>query len=550
MLEFQDVSFSYLSEAEDLVSTAKDLKEGALLKDGGDALEDLGEAQGQNRGQKPGQAQGEVQAQVQSQGDAQAKLQVQGEVAPQKNHIVNSLTHINLAVKKGEFILITGSSGCGKSTLIRLVNGLSPKYYSGKLLGKVTVAGEDNASKELYEISRIVGTVFQNPRSQFFNVDSTSEMAFACENQAIKREEILERISDTVEKFHLEHLMHRNLFKLSGGEKQKIACAAMDVLKPKVILLDEPSANLDYEAAQDLRSLIERWLLEGKTIIVSEHRLSYLWGLPDRMLIMDKGEIVREFSKKELQDLTPEKLASLDLRSCENEDPTKIDLPNITPEDKVITLKNFSFCYKKGFFNKGANNKNFNYDDVKIALGKITAITGFNGVGKSTFLNCLCGLEKHCKGLLEYEGPVLNRKERLKKFFMVMQDVNHELFTESVWEELMLSFKDKEISEEVKEKTALEVLRELNLLEFKDRHPMSLSGGQKQRVAVACALCSDREFLLFDEPTSGLDYGSMKRVSSLLKSLRDKGKTIILVTHDSELIRSCCDRLLVLKGRK
>ena len=457
------------------------------------------------------------------------------------------LQSFNLHLKKGEFVLLTGASGCGKTTVLRLINGLIPRYYPGKVNGSIEINGEDTTNRELYEISRSVGTVFQNPRSQFFNVDTTSEMAFACENQGIDPAEILKRISATAEKFHIEKLLNRNLFKLSGGEKQKIACGAADVQGAEVILLDEPSANLDYEAAMDLRGLIEKWIKDGKTIVASEHRLAYLWGLPDRLVIMKKGHIDRIMDKPELDTVTPAKLASLGLRTNVMENPMNVELPDIEDDDARITLRNFSFGYHNGIFRKSKYSRNFSYDDVRIAVNRITAITGANGIGKTTFLNCLCGLEKNCRGIVEYDGRILDSRERQKKFFMVMQDVNHQLFSESIWEELKLCFTGRNISDSEKTKTATEVLKKLDLYEYRNRHPMSLSGGQKQRVAIACALCSDRDFLLFDEPTSGLDYEHMLSVSDLLKSLRDAGKTIVVVTHDSELIRCCCDRKIVLK---
>ena len=457
------------------------------------------------------------------------------------------LNSFNLNLKKGEFVLLTGASGCGKTTVLRFINGLIPRYYPGKVEGCIEINGEDISGRELYEISRSVGTVFQNPRSQFFNVDTTSEMAFACENQGMDPKEILKRISVTAGKFNIEKLLNRNLFKLSGGEKQKIACAATDVTGTEVILLDEPSANLDHDASLDLRRLIEKWKSEGKTIVVSEHRLAYLWGLPDRLVIMKNGIIDRVMEKNELDTVTPEILASMGLRTNVMENPVNMDLPDIAEADTSISLRNFSFRYHNGIFRKSKYSRNFGYDDVRIALNRITAVTGANGIGKTTFLNCLCGLEDNCRGVVEYDGIKLDSRERRKKFFMVMQDVNHQLFSESVWEELMLCFTGRNISDAEKDRTASEVLKKLDLYDYRDRHPMSLSGGQKQRVAIACALCSDRDFLLFDEPTSGLDQSHMLSVSALLKSLRDAGKTIVVVTHDSELIRCCCDRKIVLK---
>lgn len=177
---------------------------------------------------------------------------------------IKSISNLSLTVKKGECVLITGTSGCGKSTLLRLLNGLIPEFYSGKVEGGIYIDSKNMQEVRIEDRAGIIGTVFQNPRSQFFNVDTTSELAFGLENLAFPEKEILDRISRTVRDFQIEPLMDRNIFELSGGEKQKIACASIDVLAPEIILLDEPSANLDYEAAENLRELIKCWKRQGK----------------------------------------------------------------------------------------------------------------------------------------------------------------------------------------------------------------------------------------------------------------------------------------------
>lgn len=463
---------------------------------------------------------------------------------------VQVLKNVSLEVKKGELVILTGPSGCGKTTVLRLFNGLIPEYFGGTVEGKVEIDGRDAGRMKVSEISLIAGTVFQNPRSQFFNADSTGEMAFACENRGMDPDEIERRILRTGEKLGMKKLLGRSLFRLSGGERQKIACGSVDVCGSEVILLDEPSANLDYAASESLHDLIKTWKNEGKTILVSEHRLAYLADLADRIVIMNKGIITGELNQEQLRRLSSRELGTMGLRGCVPEAPESIPLPDVQPEDEVMTLSNFDFRYGCGIFSGKKNSETFHYDDIRIAVNRITAVTGCNGVGKTTFLNCLCGMEKKCRGTVvhgteKYDGPA-----RLNRFFMVMQDVNHQLFAESVEEELMLCMVNSNSGREEKEARVSEILRKLDLYEFRQAHPMSLSGGQKQRVAIACALCSDREFLLFDEPTSGLDYGHMLSVAGLLKDLRDMGKTVIVVTHDSELIRSCCDRMVRISGEK
>lgn len=455
------------------------------------------------------------------------------------------LYDLNLAIAQGSFVLLTGPSGCGKTTILRLMNGLIPKYYSGKITGEILVDKDTVSDKELYETAHKIGMVFQNPRSQFFNVDTTSELAFALENQGIYADDIKRRMEETVNIFKIEKLMDRSIFKLSGGEKQKIACASIDVGRPEIILLDEPSANLDYESTLQLRELIKIWKQQGKTIVAAEHRISYLWDLIDRAVILQNGRIVKDLIQKELKSLSDDEVANLGLRTVHSEAPAEISLPGILEDDEKLELKDFYFSYKKGMFEGKKNIREIlHIDKLSIGAGQITAVTGANGSGKTTFLHCLCGLEKKCKGTIDYKGKVYSRRKRQNLVFMVMQDVNHQLFTESVLEEVMISLPKGTDGE--KKKRAQEILRKLDLLEYAKRHPMSLSGGQKQRLAIASAIASEREILLFDEPTSGLDYIHMQQTAQLLKELKNIGKTVIVVTHDSELIQSCCDRKLVI----
>ena len=457
-----------------------------------------------------------------------------------------SLRNVNLSVSEGEFILLTGGSGCGKTTILRLINGLIPNFFEGRLEGSVTLDGFDVSHAELYDTAKSVSTVFQNPRSQFFNVDTTSELAFACENQGMEESEILRRIDKTATELHLKPLMNRSLFDLSGGQKQKIACASVAVTGNTIILLDEPSANLDLRTIDELAGLLKKWKGEGKTIIVAEHRISYLWDLADRTVVLKEGKIVRELSRIQMDKISEEELHELglrtnrwlsspqDVRSLSSVEGSKPQLSSdqdsrwFRQAQPPLEIKNFRYKYKNGYLA-------LNIPQMQIPVGKITAITGNNGDGKTTLLNCLCGLGRRSKGTLLYEGKSYNRRQRQKLIFLVMQDVNHQLFTESVLDEVLIS------QTEENEEEARRILATLDLEQFADRHPQSLSGGQKQRVAVASAIASGRDIMLFDEPTSGLDYTHMLQIGEILRSLKDQGKTVIVVTHDRELIKECCD---------
>ncbi|MGI5062074.1 ABC transporter ATP-binding protein [Treponema denticola] len=445
----------------------------------------------------------------------------------------SSLKNIDLTVKTGECVLLTGPSGCGKTTILRLINGLIPHFYPGELSGDILIDGGSVKERELYDTALIIGTVFQNPRTQFYNVDTTGELAFGCENRGLPEQEIYTRIDRTVAHFRMASLMDRNIFRLSDGEKQKIACASVNVSEPKIILLDEPSANLDYTATLMLRELILRWKAEGKTIIAAEHRIAYLWDIIDRAVILRDGEIVGEFTGNGKEELTQNQLTQMGLRTTVTESPAEMQMDSFREGDRPITLRNFHFAYH------GEKKNIVDIPILQIAAGQITAIVGANGAGKTSFLNCFCGLEKRCKGTLEYEGKLYDSKSRKKLCFMVMQDTGNQLFTESVLDEVLISLKKGTANEK---ETAMEIIRNLDLADFADRHPQSLSGGQKQRLAIACALASGRELLLLDEPTSGLDYAHMKETAALLEKLRSMGTTILVVTHDSELIRACCTR--------
>lgn len=436
----------------------------------------------------------------------------------------NNLSHINLTIQDGETILFCGESGCGKTTLTRLINGLIPHYYGGKLTGQVLLDGKELKDYPLYQIGQRVGSVFQNPRTQFYNVDTTSEIVFGCENMALPVPEMRKRLEETAHSLKLEKLLNRSLFALSGGEKQKIACAGVSIMEPDVLVMDEPSSNLDASSILDLRAILAFWKSQGKTIIVSEHRLYYLRGLADRFIYITGGKVEKDYSAAEFESLTEQQRAKLGLRTFILED---LLPPKALPQaGQQMELRNFCFAYKN-------EPETLHIRESKIPANRIVGIIGNNGAGKSTFSRCFCGLEKRC-GEVIWNGRTYRPKDRLNTCYMVMQEVNHQLFTETVLDEVLISM------EEENQEWAEEILAKLDLIGFKDRHPMSLSGGQKQRVAIASAIASKRSILFFDEPTSGLDYKHMKEVANVLKQVRDAGITLYVITHDLELLLDCC----------
>ena len=442
------------------------------------------------------------------------------------------IRNVNLSVPDGQVVVLCGESGCGKTTLTRLINGLIPHFFEGELRGSVTVDGCSVSEQPLYDTAKLVGSVFQNPRSQFFNVDTTSELSLGCENLGMPKDEILRRLERTAAALKMENLLDRSIFDLSGGEKQKIACGGAFMMDPRVFVLDEPSSNLDADSIADLRTTAAYLKSLGKTVILSEHRLYYLRGIADRYLYMKDGEICGDYTAEQFAQISETERRQMGLRTN--------DLAALTTNDAVLPsqasaqLADFHFAYK----NAPATLK---IDSARIPYGGIIGIIGHNGAGKSTFSRCFCGLEKRC-GTVTVDGTSYNARKRLNECYMVMQDVGHQLFTESVFDEVLISMAEED------EKAAAEILERLDLAPLADHHPASLSGGQKQRLAIASAVAAGRPVLFLDEPTSGLDHRHMKEVAELLKALRQNGKTIYVITHDPELICECCTDILHLEA--
>ncbi len=447
----------------------------------------------------------------------------------------DTLKNISLEIKDGEFLLLTGRSGCGKSTILRSLNGLIPHFYPGRTEGELLY--EDRSLLEMTpsEIAGKVGTVFQDPRSQFFMTDTTRELAFGCVNMGYTREEIVDRVERAVTDLELEEYLNRSIFALSSGEKQQIAIGSVYALNPKVYIFDEPSANLDHEATKRLAEIMKKLKDDGYTIVVADHRFFYLRDLIDHVVYIENGQIVARFTKDEFCGLDKERRKLWGLRSVypEKESGDRFIQPSDgRPEKKrsIYKADALSFGYEK-------NEKIVNKLSFEAAPGDVIGVIGHNGVGKTTLISILTGILKEKKGRIFYKGKKLSAAKRRRLSYLVMQDADYQLFTASVEEELTLGTK-------ADESLLDHILRRLDLFEYRDRHPSSLSGGQKQRVTIGASLIKNSKILCFDEPTSGLDYDSMVRVSELIKELSDQGTVVFLVSHDFEFITHTCTKVL------
>ena len=420
------------------------------------------------------------------------------------------LSDVNLEIQDGEFVLICGESACGKD-------------------GTITVCGKNVAEMPMYEIAELVGSVFQNPKTQFFYTNSNAEMAFGLENRGVEPEYIRKRIKNTINELDIEKLEDRDVFSMSGGEKQLLAFASVYAMNPQIYVLDEPSANFDIAAMEKLSERMKVIKEKGHTVVVAEHRLAWIQKFAYRIIYMKEGRIEQEFTSDEFKALSDLKRKQMGLRSIV---PEQIQIPEITgnSEDAVLQICNLSCKRKKQMI--------FQNISLSARAGDIIGITGKNGAGKSTFCNCLCGLLKPKGGEILYQGKKLSEKARTKLFGMVMQEVNHQLFSDSVKNECLLA------NEEASEQEIRELLEKFDLEEYAEYHPMILSGGQRQRLAICQAVMGEKKLLIFDEPTSGLDFRHMCQVEKLMKQLSEEKYIIIVVTHDYEFLNRACKRYI------
>ena len=430
-----------------------------------------------------------------------------------KNSNNKVLDRVNFKINKGECILLTGVSGSGKSTLIHLMNGLIPTLYEGQLEGEILFKNKDLKDIESYDISKNIGYVSQDPRGHFFTTNTTSELVFSMENYGIPLNEMKKKYSELVNLLELEKLVDKNIIYISSGERQKIAIGCSLSLEPEIIILDEPSSNLDFHMTKKLKQLIEKLKTKGYTIIIAEHRMYYIQNLIDRVFVINNGKVI----EKTISDLKSNN--EVPLRSM---DIFNLELENISCKNKELLMEINNITYKNILSNI----------TTTVYKGDVIGLIGKNGVGKTTLLRLLSNIMKPNKGKIV--GKVVP--------FLVMQDMDYQFFTESVESEM--KFGDADIDLE----KINSLLMKLGLIEFKDKIPFELSGGQKQRLLIAISALANVNLLMFDEPTSGLDYVNMTKVSGILKDL-SKNSALIVATHDIEFLYKTCNRVIYLDDK-
>ena len=430
-----------------------------------------------------------------------------------KNSNNKVLDRVNFKINKGECILLTGVSGSGKSTLIHLMNGLIPTLYEGQLEGEILFKNKDLKDIESYDISKNIGYVSQDPRGHFFTTNTTSELVFSMENYGIPLNEMKKKYSELVNLLELEKLVDKNIIYISSGERQKIAIGCSLSLEPEIIILDEPSSNLDFHMTKKLKQLIEKLKTKGYTIIIAEHRMYYIQNLIDRVLVINNGKVI-EKTISDLESNNEVPLRSLDIFNLE--------LENISCKNKELLMEINNITYKNILTNI----------TTTIYKGDVIGLIGKNGVGKTTLLRLLSNIMKPNKGKIV--GKVVP--------FLVMQDMDYQFFTESVESEMKFGSADNDLEK------INSLLMKLGLTEFKDKIPFELSGGQKQRLLIAISALANVNLLMFDEPTSGLDYVNMTKVSGILKDL-SKNSALIVATHDIEFLYKTCNRVVYLDDK-
>lgn len=440
---------------------------------------------------------------------------------------------VSIDIAPGEVMLLTGPSGCGKSTIIRLANGLAMHYFKGRLSGRMLIDGQDSLERGVGEIARDVGTLFQDPESQFFALEVRDEISMPHEWRARPPEEIRENVQQAAELFGINDILASSTLTLSEGQKQKVALASIMSMAPKALILDEPTANLDPESTESLADTLLQLKKQGTAILIVDHRLYWLRDVVDKVAVMDSGTVVAEGGYSILED--PNLRRAHGLRRSNVTD-MRQTLPEVSCEgDACIGLEGVSFGYKTREV----------FENISLGLppGKVVGIIGPNGVGKTTFALMLTGLLKASEGTFSLRGAPIKPSRLLESTSIILQNTDHQLHMKSVAQEVATAARSRgKMSTENLE----DILGNYNIRELSQRHPQSLSGGEKQRLVIACGEAKQPDVYILDEPTSGLDGANMKLIADSVRRFAEQGACVLLISHDLELLESVCDSRLTL----